>query len=398
MIDSLKKTPKKFLNYLEITIINKILFCIRDAYAIFLLISSKILVILFYLLIFCSQTYSLADESFRTRTTEEWELKYKRESLEMRGGMSYLKVEPAKNTRELTYQSIERNKIIDKFLSKRDIFSLLVYENGKIIYDYKLDFVKSEKAINGESRSKSVVGVMAAGLSCAGKLDLRKEHSYYSTEISESFYGGVTLNDSLSMTAGDREIDSYNLKKVHNKKIDIVKSANLVNKNKNKNKRIFYYSNINSDILTITMINALGGVEEFKRALYNLIVAPAGLKNDVFLLQDINGNIISSSSIMMTRKDWLRFSIYVIGLLRDEKSCEGGILRRAFGQSVPTGKTFGPGYAMFFWLGGYGVKDLVQMRGWGLKLSLLDWRNGRVILVNSGAISWKPQELIDLFW
>ena len=53
---------------------------------------------------------------------------------------------------------------------------------------------------------------------------------------------------------------------------------------------------------------------------------------------------------------------------------------------------------MQFWLNGYGVKDLVQMRGHGLRLSLLDWKNNRIIQTNGFAISWKPQKLIDLIW
>jgi len=50
------------------------------------------------------------------------------------------------------------------------------------------------------------------------------------------------------------------------------------------------------------------------------------------------------------------------------------------------------------WLNGYGVEDLVQMRGHGLRLSLIDWKNDKIIQTNGFAISWKPQELVNLIW
>jgi hypothetical protein len=38
------------------------------------------------------------------------------------------------------------------------------------------------------------------------------------------------------------------------------------------------------------------------------------------------------------------------------------------------------------------------MRGHGLRLSLIDWKNDKIIQTNSFAISWKPQELVNLIW
>ena len=73
-------------------------------------------------------------------------------------------------------------------------------------------------------------------------------------------------------------------------------------------------------------------------------------------------------------------------------------LRDSFNKAPKTFKKFAPNYAVQFWLNGYGVKDLVQMRGHGLRLSLLDWKNNRIIQTNGFAISWKPQKLIDLIW
>ena len=98
------------------------------------------------------------------------------------------------------------------------------------------------------------------------------------------------------------------------------------------------------------------------------------------------------------RDDWMRFGIYVIELIKDQDSCVGKVLRDSFNNSVDTYKKFAPQYALFFWLNGYGVENLVQMRGYGLRLSLIDWKNDRIIQTNGFAISWKPQELIDLIW
>ena len=101
---------------------------------------------------------------------------------------------------------------------------------------------------------------------------------------------------------------------------------------------------------------------------------------------------------MLTREDWLRFGMYVIELMKDKNSCEGKKLQEAFENATPTKKKFAPQYAMFFWLNGYGVENLVQMRGHGLRLSLIDWKNDKIIQTNGFAISWKPQELVNLIW
>ena len=94
----------------------------------------------------------------------------------------------------------------------------------------------------------------------------------------------------------------------------------------------------------------------------------------------------------------MRFGVYTMSLLNDPNKCEGKFLRDSFNKAPKTFKKFAPNYAMQFWLNGYGVKDLVQMRGHGLRLSLLDWKNIRIIQTNGFAISWKPQKLIDLIW
>ena len=84
--------------------------------------------------------------------------------------------------------------------------------------------------------------------------------------------------------------------------------------------------------------------------------------------------------------------------MKDKNSCEAKKLQEAFKNAVPTKKKFAPKYAMFFWLNGYNVENLVQMRGHGLRLSLIDWKNDKIIQTNGFAISWKPQELVNLVW
>ena len=82
--------------------------------------------------------------------------------------------------------------------------------------------------------------------------------------------------------------------------------------------------------------------------------------------------------------------------MKNKNSCEAKKLQEAFKNAVPTKKKFAPKYSLFFWLNGYGVENLVQMRGHGLRLSLIDWKNEKIIQTNGFAISWKPQELVNL--
>ena len=146
------------------------------------------------------------------------------------------------------------------------------------------------------------------------------------------------------------------------------------------------------------MINVLGGKKKFAKWFQKNISEAAGFESKGKILLDKKGAPISSSSIMLTRDDWLRFGMYVIELMKDKNSCEAKKLQEAFENATPTKKKFAPQYAMFFWLNGYGVENLVQMRGHGLRLSLIDWKNDKIIQTNGFAISWKPQELVNLVW
>ena len=315
------------------------------------------------------------------------------------GGLKSLNFNKSKNPSKIKKNINSLPKNIFDFVNNRDIMSLMVYENGELIYDWKRDYVDNSKPINGESRSKSIVGVVVATLKCQNRIDLNKNHSFYTKELKDSYYGNVTVLQSLNMMARDEYIVGYELNEIHRKKIDILTKANkyrsdLESPGENK----FRYHNINTDLIMLDLFNILKGKKGFKKWFEKNIVEPAGFSNKSKLLLDKKGNGIGSSSFYLSREDWMRFGVYTMSLLNDPNKCEGKFLRDSFNKAPKTFKKFAPNYAMQFWLNGYGVKDLVQMRGHGLRLSLLDWKNNRIIQTNGFAISWKPQKLIDLIW
>ena len=351
--------------------------------------------------------YPPNDCEFCTERHDYWAHGYYRKaSLKNRdhknnGGLKRIVIQPAKKT----IRPIKKNikplpKEIYDYVYYRDISSLMVFDKGVLIHDWKRDYIFNDKPINGESRSKSIVGVAALKMACQNILDLDKTHGDYSPEIKDSFYGHVKLKDSLNMLARDQFVINYNiLKEIHRKKSDL---TTILNKHPKKleteGPKEFKYSNPNTDLITLDMINVLGGKKKFAKWFQKNISETAGFESKGKILLDKKGVPISSSSIMLTREDWLRFGIYVIELMKDKNSCEAKKLQEAFKNAVPTKKKFAPKYAMFFWLNGYNVENLVQMRGHGLRLSLIDWKNDKIIQTNGFAISWKPQELVNLVW
>ena len=344
---------------------------------------------------YCMQTHAhWAYNNYRTASLKNRETKNN-------GGLKKIIIQPAKKT----IRPIKKNikplpKEIYNYVYYRDISSLMIFDKGILIHDWKRDYIFNNKPINGESRSKSIVGVAALKMSCQGILDLKKTHRYYSPKIKDSYYGHITLEDSLNMLARDQYVITYNaLSEMQNKKSDLV---SILNKHPKKleteGPKEFKYSNPNTDLITLDMINVLGGKKKFAKWFQKNISEAAGFESKGKILLDKKGAPISSSSIMLTREDWLRFGMYVIELMKDKNSCEAKKLQEAFENAVPTKKKFAPKYAMFFWLNGYGVENLVQMRGHGLRLSLIDWKNDKIIQTNGFAISWKPQELVNLVW
>ena len=344
---------------------------------------------------YCMQTHAhWAYNNYRTASLKNRETKNN-------GGLKKIIIQPAKKT----IRPIKKNikplpKEIYNYVYYRDISSLMIFDKGILIHDWKRDYIFNNKPINGESRSKSIVGVAALKMSCQGILDLKKTHRYYSPKIKDSYYGHITLEDSLNMLARDQYVITYNvLSEMQNKKSDLV---SILNKHPKKleteGPKEFKYSNPNTDLITLDMINVLGGKKKFAKWFQKNISEAAGFASKGKILLDKKGAPISSSSIMLTREDWLRFGMYVIELMKDKNSCEAKKLQEAFKNAVPTKKKFAPKYAMFFWLNGYNVENLVQMRGHGLRLSLIDWKNDKIIQTNGFAISWKPQELVNLVW
>ena len=358
--------------------------------------------------IFKKVEYPPNDCKYCTERHDYWAYDtYRKSSLENRnhknnGGLKKIIIKPAKSN---PVRIIKKNikplpKEIYDYVYYRDISSLMVFDKGVLIHDWKRDYIFNDKPIDGQSRSKSIVGIAAIKMACQNILDLNKTHAEYSSEIKDSFYGHVTLKDSLNMLARDQYVMNYNiLKETHRKKSDLVSILNRHPKRlETEGPKEFKYSNPNTDLITLDMINVLGGKKKFAKWFQKNISEAAGFASKGKILLDKKGAPISSSSIMLTREDWLRFGMYVIELMEDKNSCEAKKLQEAFENAVPTKKKFAPKYAMFFWLNGYGIDNLVQMRGYGLRLSLIDWKNDRIIQTNSFAISWKPQELVNLIW
>ena len=358
--------------------------------------------------IFKKVEYPPNDCKYCTERHDYWAYDtYRKSSLENRnhknnGGLKKIIIKPAKSN---PVRIIKKNikplpKEIYDYVYYRDISSLMVFDKGVLIHDWKRDYIFNDKPIDGQSRSKSIVGIAAIKMACQNILDLNKTHAEYSSEIKDSFYGHVTLKDSLNMLARDQYVMNYNiLKETHRKKSDLVSILNRHPKRlETEGPKEFKYSNPNTDLITLDMINILGGKKKFAKWFQKNISEAAGFASKGKILLDKKGAPISSSSIMLTREDWLRFGMYVIELMEDKNSCEAKKLQEAFENAVPTKKKFAPKYALFFWLNGYGIDNLVQMRGYGLRLSLIDWKNDRIIQTNSFAISWKPQELVNLIW
>ena len=358
--------------------------------------------------IFKKVEYPPNDCKYCTERHDYWAYNtYRKASLKNRdyknnGGLKKIIIKPAKSN---PVRIIKKNikplpKEIYDYVYYRDISSLMVFDKGVLIHDWKRDYIFNDKPIDGQSRSKSIVGIAAIKMACQNILDLNKTHGEYSSEIKDSFYGHVTLKDSLNMLARDQYVINYNiLTETHRKKSDLITILNKHPKRlETEGPKEFKYSNPNTDLITLDMINVLGGKKKFAKWFQKNISEAAGFESKGKILLDKKGTPISSSSIMLTREDWLRFGMYVIELMKDKNSCEAKKLQEAFNNAVPTKKKFAPKYAMFFWLNGYGVENLVQMRGHGLRLSLIDWKNDKIIQTNSFAISWKPQELVNLIW
>jgi len=117
--------------------------------------------------------YPPNDCKFCTERHDYWAGWYRKASLKNRdyknnGGLKQIVIKPAKNS---SVRVIKKNikplpKEIFDYVYYRDISSLMVFDKGELIHDWKRDYISNNKPINGESRSKSIVGVAALKMAC----------------------------------------------------------------------------------------------------------------------------------------------------------------------------------------------------------------------------------------
>ena len=50
----------------------------------------------------------------------------------------------------------------------------MIFDKGVLIHDWKRDYIFNDKPINGESRSKSIVGVAALKMACQNIVRFRQ--------------------------------------------------------------------------------------------------------------------------------------------------------------------------------------------------------------------------------
>ncbi len=117
-----------------------------------------------------------------------------------------------KKIRKLDSNIIDLSKETLDFINNSSITSILYFEKGKVIHDLtksNIGIFNTKKKITnktylyGFSKSKSIASLMVGVTQCEGLIDPNKTYAELIPKLKNSYYGKITLKDSLLLVKGD---------------------------------------------------------------------------------------------------------------------------------------------------------------------------------------------------
>ncbi len=313
-----------------------------------------------------------------------------------------------KKIRKLDSNIIDLSKETLDFINNSSITSILYYEKGKVIHDLtksNLGIFNTKKKITnktylyGFSKSKSIASLMVGVTQCEGLIDPNKTYAELIPKLKNSYYGKITLKDSLNMMARDNIIGERGFKKLVPYPYNIVgflrAEGAKIDEQLGDNK--FYYSNLQPDLAVAAATEAIGSFSKFRKLMENKLFSEIG-NESVIKIHGYQNLPAMFNWVWATRYDWLRTGIYVMEKINDPDSCMGKYLRDGIENSVETGRDWGPKYGKFFYTKNpYGLKSkAIMMKGHGNKFTIIDYENERVLDVHSIAEDFEAEKLVSL--
>ncbi len=234
--------------------------------------------------------------------------------------------------------------MLDLFKFKSDVNDMIVYEKGKIIWDYR---ERSEFLYEQFSITKSFVATLLGIAIDEGYINIDEKLSFYFKDnlcdANRTFFENISLKDVLTMSMGYKKGMLFaHERKTLNNYLDYCLKLPL-----SKNKT-FIYSNVNAYIIGVIIEKATGCklIDYMDKKLF----APLDIKNYEYETSP-EGYFFGASGLKISTYDLLKLGVLYLnkGIHNDNRIISSGFIEDATSNKIDANKK-GCGYGYFWWI------------------------------------------------
>ena len=292
---------------------------------------------------------------------------------------------------------------------KTGIVSYLLFENDNIVIDYQADHQstsntseKNKILYGSKSVGKSLVSYVTGHAICEGYIDGIEAKLDDWPILNNTLYDGQKLIDLLNMRAGDQKyigeknFDSDNKLKSTKQNVNTVPLKFIMQyqfKNKKKSKATYNYNALATNIVLNYTIFKSGN--NYQSLLNKVFKDHAKIKNSVYFLRNSTDETEGSGrySFYASRYDYLRIGKRILDDWNND-TCVGKYLKTIYdqrinknrkGHNTQSASQYSKKYGgqFHFDIIGLTKKRILAMDGFGGQQLIIDFDQGRIIVVNS---------------
>lgn len=277
------------------------------------------------------------------------------------------------------------------------VFSVLVLDNGEIVYENYANGAKPDSQLNAYSMTKSFTSLAVGEALCSGKIkSLDDLAATYAPELAGTVYGAASIKNLLRYTSGGPDPGGTGYSGVHDGRVwgnmlqgrisllDMIKTHATPGRFKAGEK--FIYNGLDSEALSL-VIKASTGLS-LPKWFESTVWQKAGAEFAASWRVDAEGNGVAEAWSFATSRDSARIAMYVLDRLNGKSTdaCMNAYISEAASPLVAKGYWA----SAPFW--GYAIHTGADGNTWFFGHSSqrigINRKTGRVLVVN-GFKEWR---------
>lgn len=285
------------------------------------------------------------------------------------------------------------NQIIDSNATT----SILLIDNGKIVFEKYKSPATPENPLFSQSMSKSLTAYTIGILLCEGKIkSLNDKAESYAPELKGTVFGDSSIKDLLTMSSGAKDgVTSGQTYRGEWEDIAYkgVTTASIMKKYGQRDTTFFgkpldggvefRYKAVDTYALEHIGEGAGGFLGTFEKTIWK----DSRTQDKGFWMVDSNNHAQSASGASFTAKDWARLAMYSLDQLKRGSSCMQSFMKDATTIQLPNssrrvGKAF-DGYGYQTWVANFGGKKSYWWLGYGGQRVGIDPESEKILVLTS---------------